>query len=180
MNAIKLLKQQHREVKKLFKEAEAAEGVALRDLADLISDKLAIHAAIEEHHFYPSAMADRTEDLLREAVEEHLAAKRVIADLMEDEPSDPQFRAKISVLKDLILHHVEEEEGDLFEKAEKVLDDDALEALGATMQEEVERLSSKGSPRDAVPGETAKPAPLPAPTSTGGKRRGGKAAEAHL
>ena len=102
MNAIKLLKQQHREVKKLFNEAKDAPPASLRKLADQISDKLAIHAAIEEHHFYPSAMAEKTEEILRESVEEHLGVKRIIADLLQDDPSDPQFRAKISDRKSVV------------------------------------------------------------------------------
>ncbi len=180
MNAIKLLKQQHREVKALFHQAEDATPAALRKLADEISDKLAVHAAIEEHHFYPAAMAEKTEDMLREAVEEHLGVKRIIADLLNDEPSDPQFRAKLSVLKEMVLHHVEEEEGSLFGKAEKVLGDDALETLGEQMQREVQRLTSEGAPREAVPEETEKPAPLPAPMQAEGKRGGKKSTEARF
>src|SRR5581483_3245784 len=97
-----------------------------------------------------------------------------------DEPSDPQFRAKLSVLKEMVLHHVEEEEGSLFSKAEKVLGDDALETLGEQMQQEVQRLTSEGAPREAVPEETEKPAPLPAPMQAQGKRSGKKSTEARF
>ena len=116
MDAITLLKQQHREVEELFEQFEKAcesdqdEDVRM-ELFTRIADNLAAHCAIEEKIFYPSVYVDDTQDKLREAVEEHLSAKRVIADLLDMSPMDAQFKAKMSVLKEEILHHVEEEEG---------------------------------------------------------------------
>jgi hypothetical protein len=74
---------------------------------------------MEEKIFYPSVYVGPLKDALKEAVEEHLGAKRVIADLLAMKPSDEQFDAKMTVLKEEIEHHVKEEEGSLFPKVEK-------------------------------------------------------------
>jgi hemerythrin superfamily protein len=164
MNAVKLLKSQHRQVKKLFSEALSASSPAACEKATTeVCDQLAVHATIEEKIFYPESMMEKTEDLLREAVEEHLGAKRVIADIMAATPSDPQYLAKVTVLKEMIEHHVEEEEETLFPRVEKLLGDDKLKEMGARMEQMSQALLSKGEPRDVVPSETKSPAPLPAP-----------------
>jgi hemerythrin superfamily protein len=160
VNAIDLLKQQHDEVKALFKKIERAEGDEKEELFDRIADALAMHAAIEEQHFYPATKDDRTEELLHEAVEEHLSVKRIIADMLEMEPSDPQFDAKCKVLEEQVEHHVEEEEGDLFPKVKKMLSKDELEDLGVVMEDTAEELKAEGAPREQVPAETGSAAPL--------------------
>ena len=161
MNAIKLLKQQHREVEALFKQLEKAKSARPRRKAfEQIADKLAVHATIEEKHFYPSVKRRATEEILLEAVEEHLGVKRVIADLLDLEAGDPTFEAKAKVLKDLVEHHVEEEEKTLFPKVSKAIDDDELEAIGEEMAETMEALLERGNPRAAVPSETERAASL--------------------
>jgi hemerythrin superfamily protein len=162
MNALDLLKQQHDEVKKLFKKYEKLADHAdekRQELFEAIADRLGAHAAIEEQYFYPAAKAEDTEDLLREAAEEHLSAKRIIADLLEMEPSDEEFDAKMQVLQEQIEHHVEEEEGDLFKKVRKLLSKEQLEDLGLQMQQEFEELM-EGEPREQVPSETDQAAPI--------------------
>ncbi len=163
MDAIKLLKLQHREVESLFEEfANAGERANKRreQLCREISDALAVHAAIEEKIFYPATKDSRTEDMLREAVEEHLSAKRFIADLTTASADDEQFEAKMNVLKEQIEHHVEEEEKDLFPKVQKFLDSDRLQALGAEMEKMAEELKAADEPRMSVPGETDHAAPI--------------------
>src|SRR6267142_2435868 len=135
MDAIELLKSQHREVEALFKKIEKAEGEEKQEIFEQIADALAVHAAIEEKHFYPASRSARTEDLLQEAVEEHLSVKRIIADLLEMDPAEAQFDAKIKVLQEQVEHHVEEEEKDLFPKARKVLSEDELDDLGVVMED---------------------------------------------
>ena len=153
MNAIKLLKQQHREVEKLFKQCEAAKSAAPREKAfNEIADALAVHGTIEEQHFYPGVKESQTEDILLESVEEHLEIKRAIADLLEMDADDDEYMAKVKVLQEDVEHHVEEEEGELFPKVEKLFDAEALEALGAAMEETAEELRREGNPRDAIPG----------------------------
>jgi hemerythrin superfamily protein len=160
MDAIELLKSQHREVAELFKKIELAEGEEKEDIFDQIADALAVHAAIEEKEFYPATRSARTDDLLREAVEEHLGVKRIIADLLECDSADPQFDAKIKVLKENVEHHVAEEENELFPKVKKLLDKQTLLKLGEIMEETGDAMDEEGSPRDNVPSETDAPAPI--------------------
>src|SRR4051794_19560366 len=130
MNALDLLKKQHREVEALFEKYEKAgekDFDMKEDLFVQIADNLSAHASIEERFFYPSVKSEDTEDILRESLEEHLSAKRIIADLLELEPQNEQFDAKMKVLQEEIEHHVEEEEGDLFPKVKKLMDNDSLE-----------------------------------------------------
>ena len=160
MNAIDLLEKQHREVEQLFKKFEKAEGEEEKQsLFEEIGDKLAVHAGIEEKHFYPATRTARTEDELREAVEEHLSVKRIIADLLEMEPSNPQFEPKVLVLKEQVEHHVEEEEEELFPKVKKMLSRDELDDLGTVMEDLAQELEA-GAPRESVPAETGSAAPL--------------------
>jgi hemerythrin superfamily protein len=159
MNAVKLLKQQHREVESLFKKFEkASEASEKKQIFEQIADSLAVHATIEEKHFYPATKSARTEDLLREAVEEHLQAKRMIADLMELDAASDQYDAKVTVLKEEIEHHVEEEEDDLFPKVEKMFGAEELEDLGVVMEDLAAELEEEGSPREHVPSETGEAA----------------------
>lgn len=161
MNAIDLLESQHREVANLFEKIEGARNRETKERAFVrLADGLAIHAAIEEHHFYPAVRAKRTEDILLESLEEHLAIKRVLSDLLEVDTNDETFDAKLKVLKEEVEHHVEEEERELFPKVRKILDEGQLEALGQAMSAEHDELEEKGNPRDAVAGETDKAAPL--------------------
>jgi len=162
MNALELLKQQHAEVKKLFTQYGKLPDHAdakRRELFEMIADRLGAHTAIEEQYFYPAAKANDTEDLLVEAAEEHLSAKRLIADLMELEPDDEHFDAKMKVLQEQIEHHVEEEEGELFKKVRKLVSKEQLEDLGLQMEEEFDELM-EGEPRRQVPSETDQAAPL--------------------
>jgi hemerythrin superfamily protein len=161
MNALKMLKQQHRAVEKLFKELEAAKSAGpKRKTFNEIADALAVHATIEERHFYPGVKQRQTEEVLLESVEEHLEIKRAIADLLQMDPDDDRFEAKVKVLQEDVEHHVEEEETELFPKVEKLIDESELEAIGEAMQETQEELTSEGNPRDAIPGETDAAAPI--------------------
>jgi hemerythrin superfamily protein len=161
MNAIELLESQHREVEDLFEEIEDSDDLDTKaDLFEQLADKLAIHAAIEEHHFYPAVKEKRTEDILLESLEEHLAVKRVLADLLDNNVEDETFDAQLTVLKETVSHHVEEEESDLFPKVRKVLSKDQLEAVGQAMSAEQAELEEKGAPREAIPSETEQAATI--------------------
>jgi hypothetical protein len=160
MDGIKLLEQQHREVEDLFEQFEKAEQPEQkRTIFVKIADNLAAHATIEEKIFYPAAYVGELQDLLKEAVEEHLAAKRVIADLLELEPTDETYDAKVKVLQEQIEHHVEEEEGQMFKKVRKNFAKEELEMLGLQMEAMFEELIQTG-PRMQVPAETDEAAPL--------------------
>jgi iron-sulfur cluster repair protein YtfE (RIC family) len=160
MDALELLKQQHEEVKSLFAQIEQTDDPEEKDeLAQEVSDNLAAHATIEEKLFYPAAYGSSTKELLSEAVEEHLAAKRIIADLLDLSSSDPSFDAKLKVLKEAIEHHVQEEECELFPKVSKSMSAEELEALGERMDELFER-EMDDDPSEKVPEQTSKAAPL--------------------
>jgi hemerythrin superfamily protein len=161
MSAIDLLESQHREVEKLFQKIEkASKGEEKMRLFEEIADKLAVHAAIEEHHFYPAVKEKRTEDILLESVEEHLVIKRTIADLLKLDVGDVQFDPKIKVLKEEVQHHVGEEENDLFPKVKKIMSADELAALEQEMVAEQDELEEEGNPRESIPDETGEAAPV--------------------
>lgn len=161
MNAIEMLKKQHRQVEKLFKELEGAKSAeSRRKTFELIADALAVHATIEERHFYPAVKEEQTEDILLESVEEHLEIKRVIADMLAMDAGDENFEAKAKVLQEDIEHHVEEEETVLFPTVEKLFDAETLVELAEAMQETQDELISAGNPRDAIPTETDAAAPV--------------------
>ncbi len=162
MNALDLLKQHHEEVTKLFKQykkLEEGSTAERRELFVMIADRLSAHATIEEQYFYPSIKAENTEELLREAVEEHLAVKRILADLLEMDPADENFNAKMTVIMENVEHHIEEEETELFKLVKKVLNEDQLLALGVQMMAEYEELL-ESEPRNVVPMETDTAAPV--------------------
>ena len=164
MNAIELLKSQHDEVDELIEKIEKAKDGRRKEAAFLeLADKLSAHATIEEKLFYPAVMAKQTEDQLLESVQEHLAIKRVLADLIDLDIDDDEFDPKLSVMKEELEHHArEEEEEELFPKVKKLLSADELEALGSEMLSMFETLLT-GTPRTSVPKETAEAAHLPSP-----------------
>jgi hemerythrin-like domain-containing protein len=98
--------------------------------------------------------------MLHEAVEEHLAAKRIISDLLDTDAADEQLKARVKVLKEQIEHHVHEEEEELFPAVKNLLEPEELEELAEEMQELAEELREQGAPRMQVPNETDRPAPI--------------------
>ena len=110
-DAIALLKEDHRTVEDLFEQFEKARGDGRKQkLALEICTELTIHSMIEEEIFYPACEGKVDEDLLKESFVEHDAAKVMIAEIEAGEPSDDFYDAKVKVLMEEILHHVEEEE----------------------------------------------------------------------
>jgi hypothetical protein len=160
VEATKLLKKQHEEVKDLFKQYEKAEEDSEKqELFEEIANDFAAHGEIEEKIFYPAVYVGQLKDKLKEAVEEHLAAKRVAADLLDMEPSDEQFDAKVKVLQELIEHHVEEEEGELFPLVQQNFAREELETLGEQMEQMFQQLQ-QDEPREALRAETDHAPPL--------------------
>ena len=144
IDAVELLKQQHREVEDMFEQFEKMTDRAKtskKKLADQICEALIMHTTIEEEIFYPATReaSEDTEDMVDEAVVEHASAKDLIAQIMEMDPGDDLYDAKVKVLSEMIEHHVEEEEKEMFPKARKLKLD--MEALGQEMkarQQEIE------------------------------------------
>jgi len=133
VDAIKLLKDDHKEVKGYFKQYEDLEADSEKQaLADKICLALTVHAQIEEEIYYPAAReAIDDDDLLDEAEVEHASAKQLIAEIQAMKAGDRLFDAKVTVLGEYIDHHVEEEENEMFpESRDSDLD---LKALGAQL-----------------------------------------------
>jgi Hemerythrin HHE cation binding domain len=111
MDAIALLKADHRKVEALFKKFEDTEDTEARKaLADEICTELSVHATIEEEIFYPACREAVDDDLSDEAYVEHDSAKVLIAELAGGDPEDEFYDAKMTVLSEQIEHHVKEEE----------------------------------------------------------------------
>jgi hemerythrin superfamily protein len=152
MDAIALLKRDHRTVEDLFGDFEKASGDSRKQkLATQICLELSVHAQIEEEIFYPACEGKVDEDLLKESYVEHDGAKVMIAEIMAGEPSDEFFDSKVKVLSEEIEHHVQEEEKrmeGLFAQARKAgLDMDALgEQLAARKTELTQQFESSGIP----------------------------------
>ena len=160
MEATQLLRKQHAEVKSLFGMFKASDDDEQRlALFEQIADAFAAHCVIEEKLFYPSVYVGPLQEELQEAAEEHLAAKRVIADLLDLEPTDEQFDAKMRLLEEEIEHHVTEEEGSLFPKVKKAFAVEGLNALGERMEDLFDELQGE-DPRYEVPAETGAAARL--------------------
>lgn len=161
MEATTLLRRQHEEVISQLKQFEKTESEAQRrKLFISIADSLAAHATIEEKLFYPTAYrGEELQELLRMAVEEHLAVKRIISDLLAMEVTDEQFVAKMSVLKELVMHHVEEEQTEIFPQVKKQMSRTELLALGEEMESMFDELIET-EPRQNVPAETSHAAQL--------------------
>jgi hypothetical protein len=162
MDALELLTSQHDEVESLIDEIENTDDPDIKQqLFEELADNIAAHAKIEETIFYPAAMAEKTRELLLESTEEHLVVKRVLADMVELDVGDPQFDAKLSVVKESIRHHAHDEEEDkLFPMVRKAMSQDELDALGGEMLRLFEELMD-GEPRLSVKGETREAAHLP-------------------
>jgi hemerythrin-like domain-containing protein len=136
MKATELLKKQHREVKALFRSAKKARPSDRREILDEIAAKLAHHMNIEETIFYPAVGeigTKKTEEMVPEAYEEHHVVALVLNEFPQLDPEDERFEAKMTVLDELIEHHVEEEEKEMFQAAEK-LGAERLKELGAEME----------------------------------------------
>ena len=153
LDAIALLKADHRSVEELFEKFEKASGDGRKQtLAEEICLELSVHAQIEEEIFYPACEGKVEEDLLKESYVEHDGAKVLIAEIIKGSPSDEFYDAKVKVLQEEIEHHVEEEERrmeGLFAQARKAgLDLDTLgEQLAARKQELTESFKVNGLPK---------------------------------
>jgi hypothetical protein len=139
MNAFNLLKTDHEKVAGILASIEETTERAVKGREELftrLKEELDLHAKIEEEIFYPALEdAEETREITLEAYEEHRLVKQLLAEL-ESEPKDTEeWTAKFTVLKENIEHHVEEEEGEMFKKARRVLSEEEAETLGNQLQE---------------------------------------------
>jgi hemerythrin-like domain-containing protein len=140
MNVFTLLKADHKKVAGIMEKIDSTteRGVKTReDLFTQLKTELDVHAHIEETIFYPELeKADETHDITLEAFEEHRIVKQLLGELEEMDKGDEQWTARFTVLKENVEHHVEEEEGEMFPKARKVLGEEKAEIIGARMEAE--------------------------------------------
>jgi len=136
-DALSLLKDDHERMRDLLGDLEKAvtqEDDSAGELLGTIQSELKVHTAIEEEIFYPAfrAAASKADDsrLYYEAVEEHHVVDLVLPEIDPEESGSPEFAAKAKVLKDLVEHHADEEEKEMFPRARKLLDKDELVRLG--------------------------------------------------
>ena len=138
MDAFELLKKDHEKVSGIFEKLEPTTENAVKTREELftrLKNELDIHARIEEQIFYPAIkQADETHDITLEAFEEHRVVKRLLSELEAMPKTDERWGAKLKVLKENVDHHVEEEEGEMFKSARKVLSQEQIEELGARME----------------------------------------------
>lgn len=158
-DAIELLEEQHRKVEEAFEKLESARADTQKEKWFYkVADLLAAHAKIEETIFYPAVFDEDTEEELRRSVEEHLVAKRLIADMLDMEVSDPQFMSKAAVLREVVEHHIQEEESEMFPWVRE-MDLDDLNVLGKRMQSRFRELMQH-EPHEEIPQQTQAAAPL--------------------
>ncbi|MFJ4394359.1 hemerythrin domain-containing protein [Pseudomonas sp. NPDC089396] len=141
MNAIELLMQDHKLVKKLLEELSTTTERAVKKRAELlqrIEHELQIHTALEEDILYPAikqAGGKEEAKMYYEAKEEHRTVDSlVLPDLLHTETGTVAFAGRVKVMKELLEHHIEEEEVELLPTAKKLLGKDVLEQLGQAMQ----------------------------------------------
>jgi Hemerythrin HHE cation binding domain len=136
MNALELLKQDHQEVKELFKEAEGAEGKQKTEVFAKIKKALETHTRIEEGIFYPTMeKKEELKDMVLESLEEHKQVKTLLKEMDALVSDSEKFEPKLKVLQENVEHHAEEEEeGKMFPKVRQLFDKAALERLGQELQ----------------------------------------------
>ena len=138
MDAFELLKKDHEKVSGIFEKLEPTteRGVKTREeLFAQLKQELEIHTQIEEQFFYPVLkQVQETRDITLEAYEEHAVVKELLAELDKLAKDDETWGAKLTVLKENVEHHVEEEEGEMFTGAQDVLSSEQIEELGARME----------------------------------------------
>jgi hemerythrin superfamily protein len=140
MDATKLLKEDHDEVRKLFKEYQKTgeRSVAKKSaLFEQIREALTVHSEIEEEIFYPAVRAARSKDAkeeVAEAIEEHRIVKELLDEMGALTAGGEKFEAKMTVLIESVEHHADEEEKEMFKTARKDMSRDELEKLGGRME----------------------------------------------
>jgi hemerythrin-like domain-containing protein len=139
MDAITLLKEDHQEVSKMFKEFEGlgdGASASKQKIVEQIIEELTKHAHVEETIFYPFArqnVEDVDEDI-DESVQEHHVIKVTLAELAAMSSEDDEFDAKVTVLKEVVEHHVKEEEEEWFPKVRDAIGRNDLGDVGEKME----------------------------------------------
>ena len=141
MNAIDLLKADHQTVKTILAQLSESTDKAIKkrtDLLDKLEMEISIHTRLEEEILYPAFKEAGTKEqdvMYFEAKEEHRTVDSlVLPDLKQTDPGTPEFAGRVKVVKELLEHHIEEEETEMFPQAKKLLGKSRLDDLGEQME----------------------------------------------
>jgi hemerythrin superfamily protein len=151
-DGVAVLEADHRTVERLFARFEQLGPRAhktRRQVADRIVEELSVHAAIEEQVFYPvvRASSDDVDRHVLESLEEHHVAKWLCSEVEGMDPEHERFVPKVTVLIEMVRHHVEEEESDLFPKVRRLVDDELLAELGDALRTAKATAPTRPQPR---------------------------------
>jgi hypothetical protein len=145
-NAIELLKEDHRKVKKLLEQGDETTENAVKtrtELLEKIKAEMQVHETIEEEIFYPALQQhEKAKEIVLEGYEEHHVVDQILGELDEVSVEDERWAAKFSVMKENVEHHIEEEEDDMFKKAKQIFSDDELNELGERMEAKKKQLQA--------------------------------------
>lgn len=178
MDAFSLLKADHQKVAALFEQLESAGGQSKLRVFEQIKTELELHTQIEEKIFYPALEEpEETHDLTLEAYEEHDVVKKLLRELSRARTANEEWEAKAKVLQENVEHHVEEEENELFPKAEAALGDEEIERLGQRLEMAKTRAQGRsGTKKSASAKKSAaakKTSGKKSPAKKAAKKRGG-------
>jgi hemerythrin-like domain-containing protein len=144
MKATLLLKRDHQTISGLFRDLErlaSDDPRGRRELLARVRSEIEIHVRLEEELFYPElAKVEEAEDLVREARTEHDLVKDLLAEIGRMRSDDPDYAAKIAVLRENVEHHVEEEESEIFPLAKRHLSGERLEKIADQIERRREEL----------------------------------------
>lgn len=151
------LKDDHKRVKKAYKDFQKldieSDPEACQAIVEQVCQELTVHATLEEELLYPAARGAAEEDLIDEAEVEHETVKALIAQLEGMSPQDEKYAARFTVLCEYVLHHVKEEEGEMFPQLERARLD--WEAMAAEMAERREELMATETADDDADADEA-------------------------
>jgi hemerythrin superfamily protein len=152
INAVDLLKSQHRTLRKLFAELRGTENMVRKArLFGELADLLTVHATIEEHHLHPAISARPAAAAVLGTrlapLDEHRAIKRVLGELLRTSLGTDAFAEKLGTLAELVDHHIRTEEDELFPQVSRLLGTVQLHRLGRAMGLEAGQLEAAGAPR---------------------------------
>lgn len=148
--AIALLKEEHLVFRQLFDRAEEAEGEELVEVAEELCMRLGVHMTLEEEILYPALREIVDTEEVNEGIVEHQSGKTIVAELEQLDGTEELFKTKVHVLGEVTMHHVDEEDEDMFEDAKAAhrqgkIDLDALgETLRARQQELYDNIAETG------------------------------------
>jgi hemerythrin-like domain-containing protein len=156
-DVLALLKQDHAKVKELLSQLEetTTRGVKRRqELLGKIADEVRLHAHVEETIFYPafreSGSTHEDEKMFLEAAEEHRLVHEMLPEIEDTDPATELFSARAKVLKDLIEHHAEEEEKEMFKRAKELMPIEERRALAERIEERKQAVQEEGIPLKPV------------------------------